>query len=273
MLSNFGMGNRLINYYRKRGADDNERPMRDVGETQVLLQEDKSPFANFGHVGQGETVPTIQNSLYRAPIFSHQPKTADFVIGISSTYETGDKLFLRNAENLHVVGQQFPLVEVPGQHSRKVTDAAKKRLRALAYRLYAKSLYRKDKVLDNATLMPHLPGHDMPQTRSKMREFMVYQRVGNRADGTSGVWVPQTGVVVPDAETLRGWVRPEDVCLLDSMQVGVQHLTDLGISETKDGDDEKDIDDNSNIEQQLAPWRATKNFINATQGKAMLTSW
>lgn len=270
MMSNFGMGNRLINYYRKKDADDNERPKRDIGEAQVLLTQDKSPFANFGHVDKGETVPTIQNGLYRAPVFSHSAKTADFIIGVSSTYETGDRFFLRNVENLHVVGQQFPLAEVPGQHSRKVTDAAKKRLRALSYRIYTKSLDRKDKVLDNATLMPHLPGHDMPQTRSKMREFMKYERVSNRSDGSSGVWVPQPGSIVPDADTLRGWIRPEDVCLLDSMQVGVQHLSDLGISETKDADEDKDIDESAGIEQQLAPWRATKNFLNACQGKAML---
>ncbi|KAK4506749.1 hypothetical protein PRZ48_000482 [Zasmidium cellare] len=270
MMSNFGMGNRLINYYRKKDQNDNERPKRDIGEAQVLLPQDKSPFALFGHVDKGETVPTIQNGLYRAPVFSHSSKTADFIIGISSTYETGDRFFLRNVENLHVVGQQFPLSEVPGQHSRKVTDAAKKRLRALSYRIYTKSLDRKDKVLDNATLMPHLPGHDMPQTRSKMREFMKYERVANRSDGSSGVWVPQPGSIVPDADTLRGWIRPEDVCLLDSMQVGVQHLSDLGISETKEADEDKDIDESAGIEQQLAPWRASKNFLNACQGKAML---
>ncbi|KAF2169846.1 hypothetical protein M409DRAFT_64840 [Zasmidium cellare ATCC 36951] len=270
MMSNFGMGNRLINYYRKKDTDDNERPKRDIGEAQVLLPQDKSPFAIFGHVDKGETVPTIQNGLYRAPVFSHTAKTTDFIIGISSTYESGDRFFLRNVENLHIVGQQFPLAEVPGQHSRKVTDAAKKRLRALSYRIYTKSLDRKDKVLDNATLMPHLPGHDMPQTRSKMREFMKYERVANRSDGSSGVWVPQPGSIVPDADTLRGWIRPEDVCLLDSMQVGVQHLSDLGISETKDADEDKDIDESAGIEQQLAPWRATKNFLNACQGKAML---
>lgn len=270
MMSNFGMGNRLINYYRKRNPDDQERPKRDIGEAQVLLTQDKSPFGNFGHVDGGETVPTIQNGLYRAPVFSHQAKTTDFVIGISSTYEQGDRFYIRNIENLHVVGQQFPLLEIPGQHSRKVTDAAKKRLRALSYRIYTKSLERKDKVLDNATLMPHLPGHDMPQTRSKMREFMRYERVASRGDGSSGVWVPQPGQPVPDAETLRSWIRPEDVCLLDSMQVGVQHLADLGLSESKEADDEKELDDNSNIESQLAPWRATKNFLNANQGKAML---
>lgn len=271
MLSNFGMGNRLINYYRKQHADDQNRgDKREIGEQQVLLTQDKSPFANFGHVDKGETVPTIQNGLYRAPVFAHESKHTDFIVGVSSTYENGDKFFLRNVENLHIVGQQFPLSEVPGQHSRKVTDAAKKRLRALAYRIYSKSLHRKDKVLDNATLMPHLPGHDMPQTRSKMREFMKYERVSNRSDGSTGVWVPQPGNIVPDADTLRTWIRPEDVCLLDSMQVGVQHLGDLGITEGKDVDEDKDIEEGANIELQLAPWRATKNFLNACQGKAML---
>lgn len=271
MLSNFGMGNRLINYYRKQHADDQERgEKKEIGEAQVLMTQDKSPFANFGHVDKGETVPTLQNGMYRAPIFNHTPKHTDFVIGISSTYEGGDRFYLRNVENLYTVGQQFPLAEVPGQHSRRVTDAAKKRLRALSYRIYTKSLTRRDKVLDNASLMPHLPGHDMPQTRSKMREFMKYERVTNKGDGSTGVWVPHPGQPVPDAETLRSWIRPEDVCLLDSMQVGVQHLTDLGINEGKDVDEDKDIDEGANIELQLAPWRATKNFLNACQNKAML---
>ncbi|KAK3111487.1 hypothetical protein LTR53_013215, partial [Teratosphaeriaceae sp. CCFEE 6253] len=268
MLSNFGMGNRLINFYRKRNADDQERPKRDIGETQVLLTQDKSPFGNFGHVDQGEMVPTLQNGLFRSPVFQHQTKASDFFVAVSSTHEYGSRMYLRNIENLHTVGQQFPVSEVPGEHSRRVTDAAKKRLRALAYRLYTKALnpMRRDKVLDNATLMKHLKGHDMPQTRSKMREFMKYDA---RPRGEGGTWVPMPGQVVPDGETLRGWVKPEDVCLLDSMQVGVQRLNDLGLAGNKD-DEDKDIDENANIELQLAPWRSTKAFIQATQGKAML---
>ncbi|KAK4560750.1 hypothetical protein LTR86_005329 [Recurvomyces mirabilis] len=267
MLSNFGMGNRLINFYRKRGADDQERPKRDVGETQVLLTQDKSPFANFGHVDQGEIVSTLQNGLFRAPVYQHATRPTDFFVGVSSTQSYGSKMYLRNMENLHIVGQQLPSSEVPGEHSRRVTDAAKKRLRALAYRIYTKAQNpaRRDKTLDNATLMRHLKGHDMPQTRSKMREFMKYER---NARGEGGVWVPLQGQVVPDAVTLRSWVRPEDVCLLDSMQVGVQRLNDLGLG-SKD-EEEKEIDENANIEKHLAPWRATKTFLQATQGKAML---
>ena len=270
MLSNFGMGNRLINFYRKRNADDQERPKRDIGETQVLLTQDKSPFGNFGHVDQGEVVPTIQNGLFRSPVFQHQTKPTDFLVAVSSTHEYGSRMYLRNIENLHTVGQQFPVSEVPGEHSRRVTDAAKKRLRALAYRIYTKTQnpMRRDKVLDNATLMKHLKGHDMPQTRSKMREFMKYDSKPKGAHD-AGVWLPMPGQVVPDAETLRSWVKPEDVCLLDSMQVGVQRLNDLGLAGNKD-DEDKDIDENANIELQLAPWRSTKAFIQATQGKAML---
>ncbi|WPH00041.1 putative transcription initiation factor tfiid 111 kda [Acrodontium crateriforme] len=268
MLSNFGMGNRLINYYRKRNPDDQDRPKLEIGETQVLLTQDKSPFANFGHVDQGEIVPTIQNGMYRAPVFQHKAKSNDFMVAINTTHRNGSKMYIRNVENLHIVGQQFPLVEVPGEHSRRVTDAAKKRLQALSYRIYTKSMQpgRKDKQLDNASIMVHLKGHDMPQTRSKMREFMKYEKAGR--DGV-GVWVPPQGKSVPDADTMRDWIKPEDIALLDSMQVGVQHLHDLGISTGKDADDDKE-DETGSIEAQLAPWRITKNFINATQGKAML---
>ncbi|KAK1081277.1 hypothetical protein LTR33_004819 [Friedmanniomyces endolithicus] len=265
MLSNFGMGNRLVNFYRKRNADDQERPKRDIGETQVLLTQDKSPFGNFGHVDQGEVVPTLQNGLFRSPIFQHQAKPTDFFVAISPTHEYGSRMYMRNVENLYTVGQQFPVAEVPGEHSRRVTDAAKKRLRALAYRIYTKVQdgSRRDKVLDNQTLMKHLKNHDMPQTRSKMREFMKY-------DKDRGVWNLLPGQVVPDGETLRSWVKPEDVSLLDSMQVGVQRLADLGLTIGEKDEEDKDIDENSNIELQLAPWQSTKSFIQETQGKAML---
>lgn len=271
MLSNFGMGNRLINFYRKRDADDQERPKRNIGETHVLLNQDKSPFSNFGHVDGGETVPTIQNGLYRAPVFQHKPKSTDFILSISHTYENGNKMYLRNVENLHAVGQQFPISEVPGEHSRKVTDAAKRRLRGISYRIYAKTLdpTRRGIALTNKVLMRHIPGSDIPQTRSKMREFMKYEKKAKNSED-DGYWVPPPGQVVPDAETIRGWIKPEDVCLLDTMQVGVQHLADLGIQDSKDAKEDDEAEDEENIEKMLAPWRTTKNFIQACQGKAML---
>jgi hypothetical protein len=114
VLSNFGMGNRILNYYRRKDAEDEERPMPDdkVGDVNVLLPEDKSPFANFGMVDPGETVRAIHNAMYRAPIFKHQPKNTDFLVIRNSTGIGGTNWHIRNIDHLFVAGQQFPSVEI-----------------------------------------------------------------------------------------------------------------------------------------------------------------
>ena len=255
MLSGFGMGSRLINYYRRKDDADHSRPKFDIGETEILTREDKSPFSIFGDVDPGTSQPTISNGMYRAPVFAHNSSPQDFLLVSNKTYKGGRNISLKNIENLHVVGQEFPSVEVPGTHSRKVTDASKRRLRMLSYRMF-----RRHKRLKNEMIQKHLPGSDIAQNRSKMREFMAY-------DKDRG-WIPRESEV-PDEATIRAWIKPEDICLLESMQVGDRQLKDSGYNK----DDENTDDDDANlksIDQQLAPWHTTKNFLNACQGKAML---
>jgi transcription initiation factor TFIID subunit 1 len=266
MLSNFGMGNKLINYYRRIDEDDRVRPKLRMGETQVLLSQDKSPFSIFGNVEPGTITPTFHNAMYRAPVFEHTPKTTDFLC-IRTSIGGIAKWYLKNLENLYVAGQQFPSMEVPGTHSRKVTDAAKRRLRMIAYRIYKKNSERRarDPWLSNDMIREHVLGSDTAQNRSKMREFMAYDKV-------KSTWYPKPGDPVPDEETMRTWIKPEDICLLDSMQVGDQHLKDVGYNRD-DGDMEIEEDDEKEgqgIDQKLAPWQVTKNFLAACQGKAML---
>ena len=255
MLSGFGMGSKLINYYRRKDEADHSRPKFDVGETEVLTREDKSPFSIFGDVDPGTTTPTISNGMYRAPVFAHNTKSTDFLLISNRTSVHGREFFLKNVENLHVVGQEFPSVEVPGTHSRKVTDASKKRLRMLSYRMF-----RKHKKLKNEMILNHLPGSDIAQNRSKMREFMNY-------DKDRG-WLPRESDV-PDEATIRSWIKPEDICLLESMQVGDRQLKDAGYNKD-DGLSDDDEREGQSVDQQLAPWQTTKNFLNACQGKAML---
>lgn len=263
MLSNFGMGSKVVNFYRRKDEQDSARPKEDIGETQVLLPQDRSPFANFGHVDPGELVPAIQNSMYRAPIFKHEGRPTDFLVACSTTSEHGNRFFLRNVENLHVVGQQFPSTEIPGEHSRKVTDAAKRRLKAISYRVWRKWSQRRGSPLTNQVVLAHLPGSDIAQNRGKMREFMKY-------DKNLSIWVPKDNDTPPESHELRTMIKPEDICLLDSMQVGVQHLNDLGLRRDEEVNEDDDDKEGTNIELLLAPWYTTKNFMNACQGKAML---
>lgn len=264
-LSNFGMGNKIVNYYRRKDADDTSRPKQDLGDTMVLLPQDKSPFSLFGSVEPGQTVPTLLNAMYRAPVFSHKPKSTDFLVSRSHTGVKGSHYYMRNLQNLVVVGQEFPSVEVPGTHARKVTEASKKRLKMLAFRLYRKGQQRaaKQPWVSNEMIKHHLPGTEIAQNRSRMREIMKY-------DKETGTWRPQDGEVIPDEPSLRTWIKPEDICLIDSMHAGDRHLTDAGFKANEINDDDDIGDDGNKVELKLAPWQTTKNFLNACQGKAML---
>lgn len=77
-------------------------------------------------------------------------------------------------------------------------------------------------------------------------------------------------VAVPNEHEMLRLAEPETVCLAESMQVGLRTLQDAGYTNGAEeggaGDDESKLD----IEQQLAPWITTKNFIHANANKAML---
>ncbi|KAL6703458.1 hypothetical protein ACN47E_009632 [Coniothyrium glycines] len=265
-LSNFGMGVKILNYYRRKDNEDTARPKPDdgIGETSVLLPQDKSPFSLFGQVEPGQQVLTLHNAMYRAPVFKHTAEQTDFLVSRSSTGVNGTKYYMRNIPNLMVVGQQFPSVEVPGVHARKVTEASKKRLKMLAFRLYRRGQQRgaRQPWVSNEMIKQHLPGTEIAQNRSRMREIMKYQK-------EIGTWEPMPTDTIPEEPILRTWIKPEDVCLIDSMYAGNKQLQDAGIqsNEIRDDDDEQD---NENADVKLAPWNTTKNFLNACAGKAML---
>ncbi|KAK5189657.1 hypothetical protein LTR99_006191 [Exophiala xenobiotica] len=260
MLSETGMGNKIVNYYRRRTRDDTSRPKHDIGETSVLLPEDKSPFYVFGQIDPGETITALYNHMYRAPIFSQNASSHDFLVIRETTGMGGQNHYIRNLDNVYVVGQELPSTTVPGTHSRMVTTAAKNRLKAISFRIARRKKNNRIKVEE---VTRHFPDTTDMQNRQKMKEFMVFNKEVKE-------WEMRAGEAVPDEVNIQTLIRPEDICLLESMQVGAQYLQDSGYADNDDEDDTKEGNDNDSIEQQLAPWRTTKNFIQATQGKAML---
>lgn len=263
MMSNFGMGNRLINYYRRKNMEDVSRPKLEIGETAVLLPQDKSPFSVFGHIDPGQITPALYNGMFKAPLFRQEAKITDFLVIRNTTGVEGPSWYIRNIDNLHVVGQEFPSVDVPGPHSRKFTTASKNRLKMISYRqIRRKPIHR----ISVAEVTKHFTDTTDMQNRQKMKEFMQFSKEHKE-------WEMRPGDAIPDEETVRALVKPEDVCLLESMQVGEQRLQDAGFDKADDGseDDEgKEGKEGLSIEEQLAPWCTTRNFINAAQGKAML---
>lgn len=291
VLSSFGMGNRLINYYRRKdNNDDDQLPKQELGEYRMLLPEDRSPFSLFGTVDTGETVPTLHNEMYRAPVFKHNPRSSDFLIVRSTTGENGSKWFMHKIDHLHVVGQQFPSVEVPGPHSRKVTNASKNRMKMLAFRMIRHSPTDNCQLSD---ITKHIAESTDTQNRQKLKEFLQY----DRESGEKGMWRLKPGEILPDESSVRAMIKPEEVCLLDAMQLGIKELEDAGYDprnanidedvqmQDAEGEEEEVEDDASRVAKgtkkmpekqeetladKMAPWKTTKAFIDACAQKAML---
>jgi hypothetical protein len=101
--------------------------------------------------------------------------------------------------------------------------------------------------------------------RQRLKEFMEFARKGD----DQGFWLLKPGIKPPDESEMLRQATPEMVCLFESTQVGLRALQDAGFGKAEEsgaGDDDSGMD----IEQQLAPWNTTKNFVNANTNKAML---
>lgn len=299
ILSNYGMGSKLINYYRRTRPDDNSRPKNNIGETHVLGVEDRSPFWNYGHVDKGDLVPTLYNNMIRAPIFKQEIKLTDFVLirsqgggggntmnGINHS-SSHPKYFLKKMDHLFNVGHIFPSVEVPAPQSRKVTNTSKNRLKMIVYRTMNKNGKPRISVKD---ISHHFPDQNDMQNRQRLKEFMEYQRSGE----DQGYWKIKAGEVVPDEESIRSMITPEDVTLLDAMQSSQQLVNDLTIllneeqekkkakiqelDKDKDGEEdskerrkrEKLLEMEEGIDDQLTSWNLSRNFVLSNQTKSML---
>ncbi|KAJ7193380.1 TAF1 transcription initiation factor TFIID subunit TAF1 [Mycena pura] len=262
IIQNFGMASSLVNYYRKKDEKDENIPRHDLGVPFVLEPQDETPFMKFGSVYPGQTIPALYNNLMRAPLFRHKPYPTDFLV-IKNTIKGDTKYYLRDIKNLFVVGQTYPISEVPGPHSRKITNTIKFRLQIIAFKLLQKSAGERLKI---SRLMKYFPDQNELQMRQRLKEFMEYHRRGPH----QGFWRLKANWVIPtDADMLK-MVTPEQVCLMESMQVGQRHLQDAGYGQAADSAEDKEDQSHLSVEQQLAPWITTKNFLYATQAKAML---
>lgn len=95
---------------------------------------------------------------------------------------------------------------------------------------------------------------------------MEYHRTGPH----QGFWrLKSNHEIIPDAKMFE-LLTPEHVVLSESMQVGQRHLLDSGYGKAAAEVEETGDDSKLDLEQQLAPWITTKNFIHAMQNKAMI---
>lgn len=85
---------------------------------------------------------------------------------LRSTIGGQTKYYIREIKALFVVGQTFPVVEVPGPHSRKITNNLKYRLQYITYRLLRKSVEER---LRLPSVLKYFPDQNDLQMRQRLK--------------------------------------------------------------------------------------------------------
>ncbi|WVR05721.1 hypothetical protein IAU60_002745 [Kwoniella sp. DSM 27419] len=264
IMSGYGMGTTIVNYYRKKDDKDETVPKLDFGQPSILNPGDAEPFM-LGYVDRGSVTQVIHNNLIRAPIFRHTPDTTDFLV-IRSTVNGHASYHLRAINNLFTVGQTVPNEsEVHGPHARKNTTTSKMRLMIIAWILINKSKIKKFKI---GKLLKYFPDQTELQMRQRLKEFLRYAR----GEGPGqGFWELDPTYDFPkERKEVQELCTPEAAALYEAMLVGARHLHDSGYHKTAEGGQEDEDESGLDIEQQLAVWSTTHNYKLAEAQKAWL---
>uniref|UniRef100_A0A9J2P0D5 Bromo domain-containing protein n=1 Tax=Ascaris lumbricoides TaxID=6252 RepID=A0A9J2P0D5_ASCLU len=260
LLNQPGMASKIRNYYKRKVGKEAD-PEYDFGETAFTHT---SPF--LGTLAPGQSLQSLENNLYRAPIYRHLPNRTDFLL-----IRTKQGFFIRMCPTLFLVGQECPLYEVPSPNSKRATVFVRDFLLAYIYRLFWASDQnpRRLKMEDIKAAFPH---YAESSVRKRLKQCSDFKRLGQGPD--QNYWVLRSDFRLPSKEEVLAMVTPEMCCAQYSMLAAEQRLKDAGYGEKYffTPENEDDSDDQVTIEDEIkcAPWNTTRAYISSMKGKCLL---
>merc|ERR1719195_1114885 len=240
LMSFVGMCSKIKNYYKRKPDNDKGPKEYKYGE---LTYAHTSPF--LGTMTPGQTIQSIENNMYRCPIYEHKLPSTAFIVS----------------------GQQCPLYEVPGPNSKKANNFTRDFLQVFIYRLFWKSR-DSPKRLKMDDIMKAFPAHSESSIRKRLKPCAEFHRTGP----DSNWWVMKPSFRLPTEEEIRSMVDPEQCAAYYSMTAAEQRLKDSGygdkfiLAQEDEDNDELKMDD----EIKCAPWHTTRAYVQAMKGKCLL---
>jgi transcription initiation factor TFIID subunit 1 len=114
-----GMASKIRNYYKRRFAKD-DGPQKSLIEYGEFVYINTSPF--LGSLKAGEYLQSLENNMFRAPIYSHKVADHDFLVVRTRNLSY---IIRGDIKNIFVVGQECPQIEVPGPNSKRANSFIK----------------------------------------------------------------------------------------------------------------------------------------------------
>jgi transcription initiation factor TFIID subunit 1 len=261
LMAQTGMASKIRNYYkRKFGKDDGPVNKIEYGE---LVYVNQSPF--LGSLKPGECLQVLENFMFRAPLYQHKIPEHDFIL--VRTRHSG-YILKGDIKRIFVVGQQCPLIEVPGPNSKRANSFIKDFLQVHIFRLFQQSRQtpKRIKMEDIKQAFPTFPESTI---RKRLKLCADFRRTGKM---DTNWWILKEDVRLPSEEELRAMITPEQCCAYYSMLAAEQRLKDAGYGEKNLFASEDDDVDNIKIDDEVknAPWHTTRAYLDAVKGKCLL---
>ena len=267
LLNQVGMATKIKNYVRRKpGAHqvDHETELAakyEYGEPAIVTT---SPF--LGNLAPGHSLQTIENYMYRAPIYKHRFPHSDFLV-----IKSQDQYWIREVETIFTVGQELPIIEVPGPNSKKANNFIRDFLQVYIYRMFWRSALEPKRIkMDD--IKKAFPLHSESSIRKRLKQCADFNRTG---DNPNMWYLKKPGEFrLPQEAEIRTIVTPEQCCAYYSMLAAERRLQDAGYGEkslcTLEDDDDEDKQREMDDEVKAAPWNTTRAFIAAMKQKCLL---
>lgn len=267
LLNQVGMATKIKNYRRRKTNTqhvDQETELiakYEYGEPVII---GTSPF--LGSLSPGQSLQTIENNMYRAPIYRHKFPHSDFLV-----IKSQDQYWIREVETIFTIGQQLPIIEVPGPNSKKANNFIRDFLQVYIYRMFWRSPLEPKRIkMDD--IKKAFPLHSESSIRKRLKQCADFNRTG---DNPNMWYLKKPGEFrLPQEAEIRTMVTPEQCCAYYSMLAAERRLQDAGYGEkslcTLEDDDDEDKQREMDDEVRAAPWNTTRAFISAMKQKCLL---
>lgn len=267
LLNQVGMATKIKNYARRKPGTllvDQESDLVNkypYGEPAIVTT---SPF--LGSLAPGQSLQTMENNMFRAPLYRHHVPQTDFLV-----IKSHDQYWIREVENIFTVGQELPIIEVPGPNSKKANNFIRDFLQVYIYRMFWRSSLEPKRIkMDD--IKKAFPLHSESSIRKRLKQCADFNRTG---DNPNMWYLKKPGEFrLPQEAEIRTIVTPEQCCAYYSMLAAERRLQDAGYGEkslcTLDDDDDEDKQREMDDEVKAAPWNTTRAFIAAMKQKCLL---
>ena len=285
LLSNTGMCSKLITYYRKSHDLDFTQPSNidDNSELVVLDLTDESPL--LADIKPGQSVLTLTNNLYIAPVAKQTCDTNIFILVRYSSNIT-DEWIIRDIPQVYLVGQCEPKRQVPQPGKQMMIDIESRIIESYIYRqMYINSELRKGYIVyDHDISEAFGSGLYELHARKLLNSIAAYESPKKKSDLVHGAyWQLNSGMDKLTDDKLQLICTAEDICVYESCKYQQQLLIEYGIYK------EIDVRTFTPIVQQLkqntqfyaiasyieyklqsTAWYLSKCYLDAKSGKGIL---